>query len=122
MQLSMKPAKILYFVNGTLPTPNDFKKASEISGNVVFRNANFVPNEEHALEICDGVAGNVPEIYAKRFPSAEIAVREKANQLEILASKVGDYAPNEPQKTDENDESQKTGENDIPVWNPNKKE
>lgn len=119
----MKPAKILYFVNGNLPKPEDYKKASELGANVVFRNANFVPDEDHALEDCDGVAGNVPRVYAKKFPSAEAAVKEKTDQLKILTSKVGDdKAPEvstKPEKTKTEPEIQ--SEKGLEAWNPNKK-
>lgn len=86
----MKPAKILYFVDGHAPTPDDFTAAAELTATVVFRNARAVPSEPHSLEICDGVAGKVPEIYAKKFPTAEEAIKAKAAELKKLTEKVGD--------------------------------
>lgn len=86
----MKPAKILYFVNGPAPAPEDFQAAAELNATVVFRNASVVPSEAHSLEICDGVAGCVPAIYAEKYPTAEEAVSRKKAELQALTSKVGD--------------------------------
>lgn len=86
----MKPAKILYFVDGHSPTSEDFQAAAELKATVVFRNARAVPNEPHSLEICDGVTGKVPGIYAEKYPDAETAIAKKADELKALTSKVGD--------------------------------
>jgi len=86
----MKPAKILYFVDGSAPTPEDFQAAAELNATVVFRNARAVPSEAHSLEICDGVAGKVPPIYAEKYPDADEAISKKAAELKALTSKVGD--------------------------------
>ena len=97
----MKPAKILFFVDGPAPTPEDYAEAAELSATVNFRNARAVPSEPHALEICDGVAGKVPAIYAERFPSADEAISKKADELKALTSKVGDSpAPKASAKKD----------------------
>ena len=53
--------KILFFINGSVPTEAEKKSASEIEGSVVFRNAKFAGNEPP--EPCDGVVGAVPENY-----------------------------------------------------------
>ncbi len=86
----MKPAKILYFVDGNAPTPEDFAAAAELNAQVMFRNARAVPSEPHSLEICDGVAGKVPKLYADAYPEAGEAIKKKAAELKVLASKVGD--------------------------------
>lgn len=105
MEVQIKKAKILFFVDGPAPTPEDFKASQELNGDVMFRNARAVPSEQHSLEICDGVTGSplrdaegeivegetiVPQLYAERFPDASEAIAKKAEQLEALASKVGD--------------------------------
>ena len=93
----MKPAKILYFVDGVSPTPEDFEAASKMQAQVVFRNARAVP-PEGALEECDGVAGHVPAPYAE-LPAAEEAIKAHAAKLAALAKKVGDSpAPKAPAK------------------------
>ena len=84
----MKPAKILYFVDGVSPTPEDFEAASKMQAQVVFRNARAVP-PEGALEQCDGVAGHVPAPYAE-IPTAEEAIKTVSDKLAALAKKVGD--------------------------------
>lgn len=84
----MKPAKILYFVDGVSPTPEDFEAASKMQAQVVFRNARAVP-PEGALEECDGVAGCIPGPYGE-LPTAEEAIKAHAAKLAALAKKVGD--------------------------------
>ena len=93
----MKPAKILYFVDGVSPTPEDFEAASKMQARVLFRNARAVP-PEGALEECDGVAGCIPGPYAE-LPTAEEAIEAHAAKLAALAKKVGDApAPKAPAK------------------------
>ena len=91
----MKPAKILFFVKGVSPTPEDFEEASKLQAQVVFRNAHAVP-AEGTLEQCDGVAGHVPAPYAE-IPTAEEAIKTVSDKLAALAKKVGDApAPKAP--------------------------
>jgi hypothetical protein len=134
----MKLPKILFFVKGPFPSDEDkaFAKASEKQALTVFRNALAVPTENHSLEICDGVAGAVPAIYAKKFPKAEKAIAAYKETLKNISEKVGDVpAPNRITKT----ESEKALEASIlrnaknpdlkssvppatgkpPAWNPN---
>ena len=93
----MKPARILYFVDGVSPTPEDFEAASKMQAQVVFRNARAVP-PEGVLEECDGVAGCIPGPYAE-LPTAEEAITTHAAKLAALADKVGDSpAPKAPAK------------------------
>ena len=93
----MKPAKILFFVDGVAPTPEDYEAASKLTAQVVFRNARAVPSEG-ALEECDGVAGCIPGPYGE-LPTAEEAIEAHAAKLAALAEKVGDApAPKAPAK------------------------
>ena len=93
----MKPAKILYFVDGVAPTPEDYEAASKLTAQVVFRNARAVPSEG-TLEECDGVAGCIPGPYGE-LPTAEEAIEAHAAKLAALAKKVGDApAPKAPAK------------------------
>src|SRR6187431_160443 len=100
----MKPAKILYFIEGPLPTKDDYQDAAKLGSgaNVVFRNAQQVPNEQHALEVCDGVAGAVPEIYEKAFPPAEKAIAKKEADFKKLTDSIDDAKP--PKKAQLTDE------------------
>lgn len=114
----MKPAKILFFVNGHAPSSEDFQEAAEMKATVVFRNALAVPSEAHCLEMCDGVAGRVPKLYADAYPDAESAILYKARELAALTSKVGDSpapkaAPKAPKPTQGKEPAA------PPVWNPN---
>ena len=94
----MKPAKILFFVDGVAPTPEDYEAASKLTAQVVFRNARAVP-PEGALEECDGVAGKVPPTYAEACPEADEAIKAHAAKLAKLAKKAGDSpAPKAPAK------------------------
>lgn len=102
LPMNMKPAKILYFVDGVAPTGEDITAAAAINGQVCFRNARAVP-ADGCLEECDGVAGKVPAPYAK-LPTAEQAVEKRAAKIAAMAAKVGDSpapvvpsAPSAPQ-------------------------
>lgn len=91
----MKPAKILFFVDGVAPSNEDFETASKLTAQVVFRNARAVP-AEGALEECDGVAGAVPPSYAE-LPTAEDAIAAHAEKIAALSKRVGDTpAPKAP--------------------------
>jgi hypothetical protein len=89
----MRPDKILYFIEGPLPTSEDYAAALELRANVVFRNALAVPEENSSLEPCDGVAGEVPPAYAKAYPPAEAAIAKTKSQLKALQQKMGERAP-----------------------------
>lgn len=125
----MKPAKILYFVDGHAPTPDDFAAAAELTATVVFRNARAVPSEPHSLEICDGVAGKVPKLYADAYPEAGEAIKKKAAELKALTSKVGDApAPKASGKAADKPAAATQGQKapaaapqggSAPAWNPN---
>lgn len=96
----LKPLKILFFVDGTAPTPDDFNAARSINGaTVVFRNAKCVPADATALEDCDGVAGKVPAVYAAKYPAAEDALQARAEKIAAQSAKIGDSpAPKPPAK------------------------
>lgn len=122
----MKPAKILYFVDGVSPTPEDFEAASKMQAQVVFRNARAVP-PEGALEECDGVAGCIPVPYGE-LPTAEEAIKAHAAKLAALAKKVGDSpAPKAPAKpanapaaaTKAQAPAQPAKPASAPAWTPN---
>lgn len=116
----MKPAKILYFVEGVAPTPEDFEAASKMTAQVVFRNAQAVP-AEGALEECDGVAGAVPAPYAE-LPNAEEAIAAQAEKILALTKKVGDEpAPKAPAKAAGKPATAPQGGKAAtpPAWTPN---
>jgi hypothetical protein len=54
----MKKEITLYFIKGTVPTPEQLAEGNAIGAR--FRNADLV---EGAPEACDFVAGNIPELY-----------------------------------------------------------
>lgn len=67
--------RILFFIAGSTPTDEEFEAAQKYLPNMAFRNAAFVDASASvgSLEHCDGVAGMVPEVYAKNRPTAEEA-------------------------------------------------
>ena len=107
-------ARILYFINGCTPTEIDVENASQLAGNVVFRNALFVSDED-SLETCDGVAGNVPAIYEGRFLSAQAAIQENTRKLKKTAPKIADDKPVKFLS------DVKESETDIPAWKATEK-
>lgn len=69
-KLKRRAAKVIYFVNGHMPSSDDIDAAEAIGSGVVFRNAlKIVPGAP--LENCDAVAGAVPDDYAGVFPAAK---------------------------------------------------
>jgi len=70
----MTKPKILFFIKDAVPTEAERLEASEIVGNVVFRNASI---KTEFPEACDGVAGAVPDLY---------------KQVEVVESSQGDDA------------------------------
>ena len=58
--------KTIYFTAGPVPTPQEITDAAAISGEVVLRNAEYVGTTD-AIELCDAVAGAVPQIYIDYF-------------------------------------------------------
>ena len=87
-----KYPRILYFIKGVMPSAEAQEVAEALGTNVAFRNANFVPTFG-APEKCDGVAGDVPELY-KKFPTAEEALKtfEEARKEAIEKAKAGKEA------------------------------
>ena len=93
----MKPLKILFFTNGPAPTAEQLAEANKLNGNICFRNAKYVPDDPHALEDCDGVAGDVPAIYSAKYPDAVSAIEAREEKIAELSASVGDSpAPCKP--------------------------
>lgn len=69
-----KYPRILFFVNGAVPTLEHQLAAERLAPcRVSFRNALLV-GDEGSLEECDGVFGDVPKRYADKYPTAEEAI------------------------------------------------
>ena len=62
--------KTIYFTAGPVPTPQEITDAAAISGKVVLRNAEYVGTTD-AIELCDAVAGAVPQIYIDYFKKSD---------------------------------------------------
>jgi len=82
----MSKAKIIYFINGSVPSADDLANAEKIQGVVVFRNVKFILPED-AAEPCDGVAGAVPKQYLG-VASAESAVAHAAKEENATQAKI----------------------------------
>lgn len=122
-----KQAKILFFINGPIPSEKDLDEVEKIGGaQVVFRNAAHIPSEG-ALEQCDGVAGDVPERYKEAYPDAKTAVakvkkansREKAGADELVGenSQTAQTAPQANQQVAQSTNAQTQGK--PQVWGAN---
>jgi hypothetical protein len=79
--MKKKSDQILYFTKGAVPTEAEYAAAEQLTGKVVFRNAAFV-SPDLSIERCDGVAGSVPEVYAKKYKrvDAEAQVEESTEE------------------------------------------
>lgn len=90
-----KAPKIIYFINGAAPSAADQLAVLDLGVSVQFRNARFVAADERP-EPCDGVAGHVPDAYAK-IPKAEDALKAYRENLEKLRTQLGETAAPAPQ-------------------------
>lgn len=92
---SLKQPFILFFVAGMVPTPKERSAAQKLRGQVGWRNASAI-NEEDAPEPCDGVAALsrdlIPSNY-KKFPTAESAIAKFDKELDDAVKLVGDQPP-----------------------------
>ena len=70
--------KILFFVNGFAPTPEDMKAASKLDGEVSFRNVQ-IWEESQPLEKCHCVAGAAPSPYVEKFGTCLTKKAAEAN-------------------------------------------
>lgn len=85
---SIKAPKILYFLNGSVPTPADRQTAAKMIGaQVMFRNAQRVA-AEHSPEAADGVAGAIPLAYSK-FPTYDQAMTTHKAAVDEETAKFG---------------------------------
>lgn len=118
----MQLPKILFFVKGPFPSDDEKAAAKAISGaKVVFRNALAVENEPHALEVCDGVTGAVPPIYAARFPAHGKAIETHTKALKELSQKAGDSPAPKRNKQAKGPALPwgQAPQSNPPAWNPN---
>ena len=88
--------KILFFINGPVPTESDREQAASISGRVMFRNAQFAGSEP--CEQCEAVAGCVPANYAAAFPAVSVGEdsqdKPKRGRPAKAAQVETEWAPN----------------------------
>jgi hypothetical protein len=59
--------KILFFISGTAPTPEQIAEADDYGPGVAFRNALLI-RPDGPIEQSDGVAGDVPDNYKEALP------------------------------------------------------
>ena len=105
----MKPPFILWFIPRCNPTKEERLKSFSMVANVSFRNALVVgPND--CLEQCDGVTGEVPEVYQAK-PTAEEAIAAYESALSDAIEQANEPLPPEPKKT--------KAESKPAVWKPN---
>ena len=87
--------KILYFHAGRKATLEQIAEASTFAADVLFRNADRVSGHP---EPCDGVAGDVPELYAS-FPKAKDAIEKWQKELAEMRKATGEKEPPKTSKS-----------------------
>jgi len=90
--MKVKQPKILFFIDGPVPSEADQVAVYELNTSVVFRNAQHVFSVD---EECDGVAGDVPKAYAN-YPTAAEALKIYRTDIKAMRAKmkeVGGAAP-----------------------------
>lgn len=101
----IQPPRILFFVNDCVPSEEQLLEAQGYGSKVSFRNAQFVPApvykkikgkgekmekvllNANSLEKCDGVAGDVPDLY-EGYPLAEDVMEEYDSQRKALLAEA----------------------------------
>lgn len=74
--------KVLFFIDGSLPTEAEITSANSIKGKVCFRNATMV-GDDHKPEDCDYVCGHVPEAYSD-FQVWEFEAEKKSETVKVV--------------------------------------
>lgn len=86
----MKAPKILYFIDGPVPSPADKAEANALRGkgvSVVFRNARYVEVDGGVDEPADGVTGAViPASYAEHASADTVVTAFQAKLAAELAA------------------------------------
>ena len=65
-----KDKKILFFIEGAVPTEDDKQQAAAIPGWVVFRNA-LMDSDGHAFEDAHDIAGKPPLRYKRKYKKVD---------------------------------------------------
>ena len=97
-----KPPKIIYFINSVIPTEEQKAEAASYQGVlVVFRNVRYIQSVD---EDCDGVAGLVPDCYAKH-PAAKKVCAAAAKEAKNTAAKAAEISAGTPPKIEDSGEN-----------------
>ena len=86
----VKQPRILYFIDGPTPTPQQTIEANALRGKgaiVSFRNARYAGTDGGGAEACDGIAGNAPEQY-KGVTGVDEAVNKYNDELKSESDKL----------------------------------
>lgn len=105
--------RTLYFISGVAPTAEQQEEADNIPGVVCFRNA-LKHRDEDALEDFDGVAGDVPEKYARAA-----ALKAEAAGDAPPAPLASPAAPAAPQQAKPGAAAKPTGGGAGSAWKSN---
>ncbi len=103
--MNLKQPKIIFFIDGPVPSEAEKLDAFDLGVPVQFRNAQHVSRIE---EECDGVTGHVPEAY-KDHPTAEDALKAYKAEVKKARAKlleVGGKAPKPGESTETGKQSE----------------
>lgn len=106
--MNIKQPKILFFIDGPVPSEVEKLDAFDLGVPVQFRNAQHVFKVE---EEADGVAGVIPKAYAKH-PTAEDALKAYKAEVKKARAKlaeVGGKAPKAGEQTETKTEGKTDG-------------
>lgn len=84
---------ILYFIKDSYPTEEEFADAARYNTRM-FRNASIADSDLETTEVCDAVAGSVPERY-KKYPKAEPVIKVEKDPAPV-SDKTQEQAPAQP--------------------------
>lgn len=104
--MNLKQPKIIFFIDGPVPSETEKLDAFDLGVPVQFRNAQHVTRVE---EDCDGVAGNVPAPYAKHA-SAEDALKAYKAEVKKARAKLLEVGGKAPKPGEQTQTGNQTGE------------
>lgn len=105
--MKINRTRILFFTAGPVPTDKEYEAALDLRGmNIGFRNVQLY-SANTAMELCDAVAGEVPEAYAKKYPVVKTAedVIELARKVTAVELQQHDPNRNMDEKPDHSTEA-----------------
>ena len=111
--MKIKTPKILFFIASCIPSEAEKEEASKIPLKICYRNANYF-NKDEGIEICDFVAGLVPEKYLNSGCRLW-ATEDSGKEIKDIVSEL----ENEKKEKEVAKQNEFINTQNLPKWKPN---